>query len=268
MQARVCWIFLFGPSVQRLSQVHGKSWQTSNDDSGSKVLSGVIPLTISTPFRSRDAMLLPCSYWSCSNNPPFFQAFRMMLFWTRYQGWNIPKNSCEVQPWTLLNLDTKNCIRLWTAWKDEFHQNGQQLTISNRNHFDFCRRNKSQAVFTYICLFNPWIFCHLPNESWVWKRKLYLWLQKKTLTCFWVSRVVKKKRGVTVSTFFQILRCFHHLRTSTKQGMEKNTASWDPCRSQLSLLPWQRVMRPYGSLIAVGGFPERCRGLRLKHRWF
>ena len=162
----------------------------------------------------------------------------------------------------------ENCIRLWTAWKDEFHQNGQQLTISNRNHFDFCRRNKSQAVFTYICLFNPWIFCHLPNESWVWKRKLYLWLQKKTLTCFWVSRVVKKKRGVTVSTFFQILRCFHHLRTSTKKGMEKNTASWDPCRSQLSLLPWQRVMRPYGSLIAVGGFPERCRGLRLKHRWF
>ena len=203
---------------------------------------------------------MPCFFTGAAQTiHPFLPAFRMMFFHS-LSRLKHPKNY------------VKSSLELCWIWIRKWHPFGhpEKMNSSERStthHFQigitststpiviFEGTNKSQAIYVRTMPFQPLEFCHIPNESWVWKRKLYLWLQKKQQPLFGYLGS-SKVPWVSVSTFFQILRNFHHLRTSKKKSMEKNTASWDPCRSQLSLLPWQRVMRPYGSLIAVGGFPE------------
>ena len=127
-----------------------------------KFFLGWYPWLSAPTFRSRDAMFF---YWSCSNNPPFFASIQNDVFSLVIKV-ETSKKLCEVQPWTLLNLDTK-MASFWTPWKDEFIRTVNNSPFSNRNHFDFdshCHfwRNKQVAghIRTYNAFSTPGILSH------------------------------------------------------------------------------------------------------------
>jgi len=248
--------------VQRLSQVHGKPWQISNDDSGSKVLSGVIPLTIKTPFPSRDAIFLLELLWL---NPPFF---------CKHSEWCFFELVIEVE--TSQKLPVKSSLELCWIWIRKLHPPLDTLKRwipSERStthhfqigsHFDFdwnvifeTTNTSWQAIYVRTMPFQPLEFCHIPNESWVWKRKLYLCLKKK-LTYFWVSIGSSKSSvGVTVSTMDQILRKFpsNHLRSPKKKGMEKKLQAEIHVEANWAFYPGRGSCGRMGAENCCGRFP-------------
>lgn len=223
---------------------------------GSKVLSGVIPLTISTPFRSRDAIF----FLELQTESTFFFQHSEWCFFELVieveTSQNYVKSSLELCWIWIRKLHPLDTLKRWWIPSERSTTHHFQIGITSTSTplVILEETNKSwQAVYVRTMPFQPLEFCHIPNESWVWKRKPYLWLPKKQQPLLGIYRVVNKSSvGVTVSTFF----CRSSGISITggapkKKGMEKNTANWDPCRSQLNLLPWQRVMRPYGSRILL-----------------
>lgn len=187
----------------------------------------------------------------------FLQAFRMMFFWTRYRGWNIPKTSCEVQPWTLLNLDTKiasafghpekmNSIR--TVNNSPF-SNRKSLRLRLKCHFWNNEHVVAGHIRTYNAFSTPGIFSHTKRIMGLETETVSL-ASKKKLTYFWVSIGSSKSSvGVTVSTM--------DLRSPKKKVWKKTLQAEIHVEANWAFYPGRGSCGRMGAENCCGRFPWR-----------